>query len=109
MLTRNQSETLKDLKKLQAITTQQLEIINKQIEELEIKNDSEKFRTLEDLADWYEHTDAVSKLELKEEAIKWIKEDIKFGYRLDGYIDSDYLKSIKRWMKRFDITKKDLE
>ena len=109
MLIRNQSKNLKDLEKLQAITTQQLEIINKQIEELEIKNDSEEFRTLEDLAGWDEHAGAVSRLELKEEVINWIKKDIKFGFRLYGYTNSDYSKLIKRWMKRFDITEKDLE
>jgi len=43
--------------------------------------------------------------ELKAEAIKWIKEDIKI-FESDG--GSDWLQ-IERWMKRLNITEEDLK
>ena len=40
-------------------------------------------------------------VDLKTEAIKWVKEDIKYF----GMINS----SVEKWMKRFNITEEDLK
>ena len=45
---------------------------------------------------------------LKQEAIKWIKEDM-YHYEKDGFVSVVDMKQIARWMKRLDITEGDLE
>ena len=46
--------------------------------------------------------------ELRQEAIKWIKEDM-YHYEKDGFVSVVDMKQIARWMKRLDITEGDLE
>ena len=77
-----------------------------------------KFKTLKDLEAENIHETGefgVSSYDLKQEAIKWIKEDIReyenmFRDVLKGRkIISPKMDLIKRWMKRLDIVEEDLK
>ena len=120
--------SLEELKKLKAAATQQLEMLNEQIEKCE--RTEEKLKTLKDIeklydlggeilirdGDEFNRTIIVSKAKenrkaflnhLKQEAIKWIKDE-KQGYP-DIYNTVDDLKAIRRFIKHFfNISEKDL-
>ena len=69
--------------------------------------------TLKDIEEtWNEFEDnLVSKEKLKEEAIKWVKEDLEnIKLRNDfGDIIWEPIHMTKEWMKRFNITEGDLK
>ena len=50
----------------------------------------------------------ISEEELKEEAIKWIKEDIE-RYEREGFVSILDMKQINEWMKRLNIKEEDLK
>jgi len=66
-----------------------------------------KLKTLKDI-DSIKRNGMVDEVDLRQEAIKWVKEDIEeFSYSDDEEYRSDKL--INKWMRRLDITEEDLK
>lgn len=81
-----------------------------------------KLKTLKDLPKQYSMNYPIKKSgysvfikDLKQEAIKWVKEDIEEHYNLfrdvlkGREIKSPAMTLIKKWMKRFNIIEEDLK
>jgi len=73
-----------------------------------------EFKTLYDM-DTFEIKDkkgfssqVIDKEELREEAIKWIKEDIE-RYEREGFVSILNMKQINEWRHRFNLTREDLQ
>jgi len=47
--------------------------------------------------------------ELRKEAIKWIKADIKVAQKQESGVDTKMLVTCMKWANRFNITKEDLK
>ena len=84
---------------------EQIEEYKQQEELKKQKEKGGKLKTLEDLTNF----DTLSAIELKKEAIKWIKEDKKVVERLHPNDVSSWKFITKRWMKRFNISEEDLK
>jgi hypothetical protein len=67
-----------------------------------------KLKTLKDLnLSPFDRGDYVAKKRLRQEAIKWIKEDIR---ECDvGYWEDEIPNLTSKWMERLNITKEDVE
>ena len=67
-----------------------------------------KLETLKDLEN--KQNDAtISRIELKDLAIKWVKEDVLLKHKIN-FRDINLLQMIVvRWMKRLNITEEDLQ
>jgi len=50
----------------------------------------------------------VSSSELRQEAIKWIKADIKVAQKQESGVDTKMLVACMKWATRFNITKEEL-
>ena len=75
-----------------------------------------ELKTLKDLKRWngglrFRNKDFIETSKLKEEAVKWVKEDIEDVCCLDfGDVKPATAKEIiEKWMKRLNITEADLE
>jgi len=70
-----------------------------------------ELKTLKDLNIFEDiaNVDCVHLYELKAEAIKWVKEDLETIENISNglVVSADYF--TKKWMKRLDITEKDLK
>ena len=82
------------------------------VEQLKTLNDleEEQLRVYESSGSPYERSAArVYTKRLKQEAIKWVKEDLGISNELPPINKSIWELLSKKWMKRFNITEEDLK